>query len=244
MGRGVWRRRGWGFAAALALAAAADAASAGEVLYERGGTKVAVSIEASFGGFAVENTDFGAGNVDANAPVNGPFGPSVRHARRQWVEGYLNPSLQFEAPFFGFGHSYGLFSVVGSASRGSGDATIGRSTFAGGVQHAEVDDAVIGWRSGDLFAPNLGHNAVEISGGRQSVVIGDAFLVGSGVVNGFRRAGLYLKPLSAFDDVVWARLNAEPVRIQFFNLETRVDQRLMPTSPRTLRTMSKRLRPV
>jgi hypothetical protein len=227
MGRGRWRRGGWGFAAALAVAATANTVSAGEVLYEQGGTRFAVGIEAGLGGFAVENAGFGAGNIDFNAPSNGPFGPSERHARRQWFEGYLNPSLEFEAPFFGFGHSYGLFSVVGALTRGSGDPTVPRSTFAGGAQHADVEDAVIGWRSGDLFAASLGKNAVEISGGRQSVVIGDAFLVGSGVINGYRRAGLYLKPLSAFDDVVWARLNSEPVRIQFFNLATRVDQRLM-----------------
>jgi hypothetical protein len=47
------------------------------------------------------------------------------------------------------------------------------------------------------------------------------------VINGYGRAALYLAPLTAFDDVVWARLNSEPVRIQFFNLATRVDQRLM-----------------
>ena len=63
-------------------------------------------------------------------------------------------------------------------------------------------------------------DAIEISGGRQSLVLGDAFLIGTGVANGFGRAALYLQPRASFDNVALLKLNLEPVRARFFNLET------------------------
>jgi hypothetical protein len=58
-------------------------------------------------------------------------------------------------------------------------------------------------------------------------VLGDAFLIGSGVVNGFGRAALYLQPRSSFDDAAILKLNFSPLRARLFNLENRVDQDLM-----------------
>ena len=44
--------------------------------------------------------------------------------------------------------------------------------------NAALEDAVAGWHSGNLFADSMGEDAIELSGGRQSFVLGDAFLIG------------------------------------------------------------------
>jgi hypothetical protein len=208
-------------------------ARAHQMLYDQDGYKLAVGIEAGFGGFAVGNVDTNAGNVNTDALLEGPFPPSERRTTRDWFEGFIKPFAELETPFFDFGHTYALVSVVGALTRGNGDATSSlspqgaRSTTSDAPQHAALEDAVIGWHSGNLFADTLGEDAVELSGGRQSFVLGDAFLIGSGVANGFGRAALYLQPRASFDHVALLKLNLEPVRARLFNLENRVNQNLM-----------------
>src|SRR5262249_494573 len=220
----------------LFVAAAAtwiSTAQAHEMLYDQNGYKLAVGIEAGLGGFAVGNVDTGAGNINTDAPLAGPFPPSERRATRDWFEGFGKPFAELETPFFGVGHSYALVSMVGALTRGNGDALsslapqAARSTTSDAPQHAALEDAVIGWHSGNLFADSLDEDAIEVSGGRQSFVLGDAFLIGTGVANGFGRAALYLQPRASFDNVALLKLNLSPVRAQLFNLENRVNQDLM-----------------
>jgi len=218
---------------AVVMLAAAGPAAAHEMLYDEDGYKLAVGLQAGLGGYAANNIDLGAGNIDTNAPSSGPFAPSERRTDRQWFEGFAKPFVEVEAPFFGFGHAYGLVSAVGALTRGSGDALSSlapqgeRSTTSNSPGLVELEDLVVGWHSGELFADTLGDDAIEISGGRQSFVIGDGFLVGSGVENGFARAAFSLEPRTSFDRTAILKVNTEPLRFQAFNLETRTDQTLM-----------------
>jgi alginate export protein len=208
-------------------------AQAHQMIYDQDGYRLAIGIEAGLGGFLVGNVDTGAGNINTDALLEGPFPSSVRRTTRDWFEGFGKPFAELETPFFGFGHSYALVSMVGALSRGNGDALsslapqAARSTTSDAPQHAALEDAVIGWHSGDLFADTLGEDAIELSGGRQSFVLGDAFLIGTGVANGFGRAALYLQPRASFDHVALLKLNLSPVRARLFNLENRVNQDLM-----------------
>src|SRR5215813_8578528 len=208
-------------------------AQAHQMLYDQDGYRLAVGIEAGLGGFLVGNVDTGAGNINTDAPLEGPFPPSVRRTTREWFEGFGKPFAELETPFFGFGHSYALVSMVGALTRGNGDALsslapqAARSTTSDAPQHAALEDAVIGWHSGNLFADTLVEDAIELSGGRQSFVLGDAFLIGTGVANGFGRAALYLQPRASFDHVALLKLDLSPVRARLFNLENRVNQDLM-----------------
>jgi hypothetical protein len=216
-----------------AVATGIDRPQAHELLYDQDGSKLAVGIEAGLGGFAVGNVDTGAGNVNTDAPLQTPFPPSERRTTRDWFEGFAKPFAELETPFFDFGHTYALVSVVGALTRGNGDATSSlapqgaRSTTSNAPQHAALEDAVVGWHSGDLLANSLGEDAIELSGGRQSFVLGDSFLIGSGVVNGFGRAAFYLQPRSSFDSAAILKLDLSPVRAKLFHLENRVDQDLM-----------------
>jgi len=202
------------------------------MLYDQDGYRLAVGVEAGLGGFLVGNVDTNAGNVNTDAPLEGPFPPSERRTTRGF-EGFAKPFAELETPFFDLGHTYALVSVVGALTRGNGDALsslapqAARSTTSNAPQHAALEDAVIGWHSGSLFADTLGEDAIEISGGRQSFVLGDAFLICTGVANGFGRAALYLQPRASFDHVALLKLNLEPVRARLFNLENRVNQDLM-----------------
>lgn len=208
-------------------------AQAHQMLYDKDGYRLAVGIEAGLGGFAVGNVDTGAGNVNTDAPLQGPFPPSERRTTRDWFEGFAKPFAELETPFFDFGHTYALVSVVGALTRGNGDATSSlapqgaRSTTSDALQHTALEDAVIGWHSGNLLADSLGEDAIELSGGRQSFVLGDSFLLGTGVVNGFGRAAFYLQPRASFDSAAILKLNLSPVRAKLFHFENRVDQDLM-----------------
>jgi hypothetical protein len=204
-----------------------------EKLFDQDGYKLAVGVEAGLGGFLVGNVDTGAGNINTGAPLDGPFPPAIRGVTRNWFEGFGKPFAELETPFFDFGHSYALLSMVGALTRGNGDALsslapqAARSTTSNIPQHAALEDAVVGWHSGALVADALGEDAIEVSGGRQSFVLGDAFLIGTGVANGFGRAALYLQPRASFDHVALLKLNLAPVRARLFNLQNRVNQDLM-----------------
>src|SRR5262244_3917146 len=188
-------------------------AQAHEMVYDQDGYRLAVGIEAGLGGFLVGNVDTGAGNSNTDAPLEAPFPPSVRRTTREWFEGFGKPFAELETPFFGFGHSYALVSMVGALTRGNGDALsslapqAARSTTSNAPEHAALEDAVIGWHSGNLFANSLGEDAIEVSGGRQAFVLGDSFLIGAGVVNGFGRAAFYLQPRASFDRAAILKLD-------------------------------------
>jgi hypothetical protein len=127
----------------------------------------------------------------------------------------------------------GNLNTDASLTRGNGDATSSlapqgaRSTTSNTPQHAALEDAVIGWHSGSLFAGSLGEDAIELSGGQQAFVLGDSFLIGSGVVNGFGRAAFYLQPRASFTRTAILKLKLAPLRARLFQLENRVDQKLM-----------------
>jgi hypothetical protein len=225
----------WGLSlvAVLALVAAAGPAGANETVYDQDGYKLIVGMHAGFGVFSAGNIDFGAGNVDSRAPLEGPFAPAQRRTQRTWFEAYTKAFAEIETPFFGFGHTYGVVSVDGSVTRGSGDALSSlasqgaRSTTSDNPQHVELEDYVVGWHSGELLTDSLGDDAIDISAGQQSFVVGDAFLIGSGVVNGFGRAAFTLQPHTSFGHAAILKVNSAPVRVQLFNLETRTDQDVM-----------------
>src|SRR5205814_3193784 len=97
-------------------------AQAHQMLYDQDGYRLAVGIEAGLGGFLVGSVDTGAGNINTDAPLQRPFPPSLRRTTRGWIEGFGKPFAELETPFFDFGHSYALVSMVGALTRGNGDA--------------------------------------------------------------------------------------------------------------------------
>jgi len=103
--------------ALFAMVMGIGAAQAHQMLYDQDGYRLAVGIEAGLGGFAVGNVDTGVGNVNTDAPLEGPFPPAERRVTREWFEGFVKPFAELETPFFDFGHTYALVSVVGALTR-------------------------------------------------------------------------------------------------------------------------------
>jgi hypothetical protein len=97
-------------------------AQAHQMLYDQDGNRLAVGIEAGLGGFGVGNVDTGAGNVNTNAPFEGPFPASERRITRGWFEGFAKPFVELETRFR-FQPHLCSGQVVGALTRGSGDAT-------------------------------------------------------------------------------------------------------------------------
>lgn len=206
-------------------AALAGAAPAGDEADEERGASlqfgratINFSFDAGFGAFSATNTGFGLGSTSIDAS-------GQRKGTRQWIEGFVHPILKGEYAIEDGGTAYGVFSVIGAATGGDGDAAL-VSTTADHPQRVLIEDAAIGWKSAALF-PQLGSDAVDFSIGNQSFSIGDGFIVFDGTADGGRRAMYVLGHRTAFERTAILSINTEPVRADVFHLESVTDQALM-----------------
>nr|WP_240478674.1 hypothetical protein [Pseudomonas cremoricolorata] len=131
-----------------------------------------------------------------------------------WREGFVKYGLSGDYRLRDAGTAYGGFAMVSSATWGDGDAG-GNSTGDEGT--SKIEDAFLGWRSGDLF-PLLGKDGVDISGGRQVVKLGRGFIInddganlGKGPADGALNRGgaYYLAARHAFDRTAVVRLGGQ-----------------------------------
>ncbi|MBF5058019.1 hypothetical protein Y5W_03313 [Alcanivorax sp. 521-1] len=120
-----------------------------------------------------------------------------------WQEGYLKYGFALEQEL-GAGRLFGALNALSGGTWGDGDA----AGFSNGDEReTDVEDAYLGWRSGDLF-PALGEDGVAVSAGRQAITLGDGFLIagdalnfGEGIAGGLldRGGAYYLAARQAFD---------------------------------------------
>lgn len=184
-----------------------------------GDLDLTLTLDAGFGLFSVTNAIHGLGSQSR--------GSNAREGGRSWSEGFIAPGLGAD---WNMGDSslYGGFKLVGSATRGEGDAQRDSST-SDRPESLGIEEAYLGWKSGIAFA-SLGEDAVDVSVGRQPFSVGDGFLLMDGTAEGFRRAAYVIGPRASFDRTAIVKLNTEPVRADIFHLEGNVDQRLMTGS--------------
>lgn len=131
-----------------------------------------------------------------------------------WREGYIKYGLSGDQNLAGAGTGYGAFSLLSSGTWGDGDA----AGFSDGSERTtKIEDAYLGWRSANLFTA-LGEDGVDLSFGRQNIVIGDGFLIqgdalnlGHGLAEGeFNRGGAYyLAARKSFDETAVLRLGGK-----------------------------------
>lgn len=212
------------FAATLLAATvlAAGPAFAAEDEHERSGythsfgeLDLTLTLDAGLGLFSVQNAQSGAGSLS-------PDGRSKN--TRNWSEGFVAPGLGLD---YHVGEStlYGGFKLLGSLTRGDGDAQRTSST-SNRPEALGIEEAFIGWKSGSLFA-SLGDDAVDATIGRQSFQVGDGFLIADGTAEGFRRGAYVMGPRGAFDRTALLKFNTAPVRADLFHLEGQIDQDFM-----------------
>ena len=212
-----------GLLGAVALPARTDI----EVI-NRGGFQLNVSLQAALGGFSVNHTDFGVGNLNTSG--------TGRRGNRAWGEGFVKPGVNgtYDIPG-GYGQFYFGVSLISTTSFGAGDAISSlapqglRSTTSNQPSWTAIEDGFGGWRSGSLF-PSLGANAIDVSGGYQSFTVGDGLVIGDGTADGWGRAAYYLAPRTAFHDTAILRVDPSaiaPVRATVFHLATNTNQARM-----------------
>lgn len=96
-----------------------------------------------------------------------------------WQEGFVKYGLSGTVSTGDASHLYSAFSMVTSGSFGDGDA----GGFTNGSERlTKIEDASLGWRSGDIF-PALGKDGLDFSFGRQPLYIGDGFLIAGDGLN-------------------------------------------------------------
>ncbi|WP_042130674.1 hypothetical protein [Pseudomonas japonica] len=131
-----------------------------------------------------------------------------------WREGFIKYGVSGDQGLGGNGTLYGTFNLVSSATWGDGDAA---GNTDGSERTTKIEDAFLGWRSGDLF-PALGKDGVDFSAGRQVVKIGSGFLInddgpnlGKGPADGALNRGgaYYLAARHAFDRTAVLKLGGQ-----------------------------------
>lgn len=113
----------------------------------------------------------------------------------KWQEAVFQYGLDVKHKTEQMGSTYAALNWVSSATFGDGDAA---GWSVGNERTTKIEDAYIGWKSASL-APPLGDDGIEISLGRQNVVVGDGFIIsgdalnlGNGLLDGrLNRGGAY-----------------------------------------------------
>ncbi|MEQ5813952.1 hypothetical protein J3362_00440 [Marinobacter sp. NFXS11] len=182
----------------LAVAGLSAPASAYN-FYDQNGTELNVDIEAAVGVFSSAET--------YNLGAKSQAGDS------DWQEGYIKYGLSGSQSVGSGSRLYGAVNLVSSGTWGDGDAA---GITSGNERETDLEDAYLGWRSGNLI-PALGEDGLDLSVGRQQFTIGDGFLINSDALNfgdalnggglDFDRGGAYwLAARKAFDQTAIARI--------------------------------------
>ena len=147
---------------------------------------------------------------------------TVDQGSKTWSEGYADVALIGSLTAARESSWYAAVGALTTTTRGDGDAA-GFTT--GDEERIALEDAYVGWRSGDLF-PALGKDGVDFSLGRQNFMLGSGFLIDGDAVNfgkGFDdladagiapgsmdRGGAYwLGRRHAFDRIALAKIGAD-----------------------------------
>lgn len=193
----------------LAVAGLSAPASAYN-FYDQNGTELNVDIEAVVGAFSSSETY----NQGTRSQAGDP----------DWQEGYIKYGLSGSQSIGSDSQFYGAVNFVSSGTWGDGDAA---GFTSGDERKTDLEDAYLGWRSGNLI-PALGEDGIDLSVGRQQFTIGDGFLINGDALNlgdslnitgvDFNRGGAYwLAARKAFEQTAIARIGgSEGLRADLF----------------------------
>ncbi|MCR8916342.1 hypothetical protein FDP08_08890 [Marinobacter panjinensis] len=183
--------------------------------YNQDGTELNLDIEAMLGVFSSQETY----NLGAKSEAG----------ETTWQEGFIKYGLSGSHIIGANSSVYGALNLVSSGTWGDGDAG---GFSSGNERRTALEDAYVGWRSGDLIQA-LGQDGLDISVGRQAFTIGDGFLVNGDSLNfgdalnpllgvDLDRGGAYwLAARKAFDQTAIARIGgSDGLRADLFWLDS------------------------
>lgn len=134
-------------------------------LYSDGATTIDAKLMASFGVFS-------SGEKYAQTPTQ-------TSGSTTWQEALFQYGLDVKHKSEQFGSTYAALNWVSSATFGDGDAA---GWSLGDERTTKIEDAYAGWKSGNL-APMLGEDGIELSFGRQNIIVGDGFIISGDALN-------------------------------------------------------------
>jgi hypothetical protein len=123
-----------------------------------------------------------------------------------WTEVVATPSLDWRYALRNGSAFYGRTSVVGAFTNGI-DAE-GKNANSPQIADVELEDAYLGWKSGDLLKDSLGENALDLSIGRRKYQVGSGFLFWKESSNGASRAAAGIAPRKAALFAATAKLSS------------------------------------
>ncbi|WP_249675756.1 alginate export family protein [Pseudomonas abieticivorans] len=161
------------------------------------------------------NTDLQAVFAAMHSQQNYAQSGRLGEGSSNWQEGYIKYGLSGDTRLGNHGTAYGAFALLSSGTFGDGDA----AGFTDGSERTtKIEDAYAGWRSGSLLSGTLGEDGIDLSFGRQNVVVGDGFIIngdalnlGNGLADGeYNRGGAYyLAARKSFDKTAVLRLGGK-----------------------------------
>lgn len=126
-----------------------------------------------------------------------------------WWESAITAGVEGSYFFSSGGEIYGRVSGV-NANTSRIDAA-GSNVGLDDVSHTAVEDAYLGWRSGDLFG-TFGKDFIDMSFGRQQYVVGNGFLFYNESSNGQDRGAFWLGERRAADFAGIIRFNYKQLK--------------------------------
>lgn len=185
------------------------------------------NFSAGFSTMSMQNNHFGIGQLGANL--------SKDIARS---EGYIAPGASMVYKTSDSTTVYGGLRAVSSFTRGDGDGwgmTVGEhwqyngsasgtpAVIGNNMSYTNIDQAFIGWKSGDKFS-SLNKDGLDISIGAQNFQLGDGMVLADGNDEANQKKGIYwLDPRQAWKNTAIARIGAGPYRLDFFYLKADAD---------------------
>lgn len=134
-----------------------------------------------------------------------------------WFEEVAKLAVDGEMGLGKVGQLYGRVSALATATQRTDAA--GSDVPNDTPSDLAWEDAYLGWRSADLLNDTLGHDALDLSFGRQRYQVGSGFLFWSGAGNGGDRAAYWIGPRKAFRNAGIARLTTHGVDARAVYLE-------------------------
>jgi hypothetical protein len=132
---------------------------------------------------------------------------NIGASTNSWWEWVIHPGVEASYHFEQSGEVYGRFSIVNGNTQDidAAGSNVGRGSN-GDTSHTAVENAYLGWRSGDLFS-SLGKDFLDLSFGMQQYVVGNGFLFYSQGSNGQNRGAFWSGERKAAEYAGIAKVN-------------------------------------
>ena len=148
----------------------------------------------------------------ANSLFENPREDVDENLSDQWLEGSIKAKLSGRYVSGNSSEIFGSFGAVGERTYASAPDLVGPE-----VSSFEVEDASIGWRSGQALS--IGANAVEFIVGRAPYQLGHGMLLYDGGAEGGTRGGYWTNARKVFEFAAIGRFRPGPHTVEAFYID-------------------------